>query len=288
MPNANPDFYDCPHDQTLYVPEPGVLSNDTDPNPLVARLVSGVTYGQLVLYPSGGFDYAPDPGYEGTDTFEYKAVNSSNDESEPVTVQINVQNTTPTAVSDSHTTVHDRPLYVPSPGVLSNDTDPEENVLTAELTSGPTHGQLILYSDGGFDYMPEAGFVGTDSFTYRANDGAAVSPAATVTIHVTNETPDTAPDSFTTEQDIALYVPTPGVLANDTDPDGDTLTAKRVAGPSHGQLLLGIDGEVTYAPDPGYVGVDSFQYVANDGATDSTATQVTIEVTSPPPPATTA
>ena len=283
MPTANPDFYTCPHDQTLYVPDPGVLTNDTDPNPLEARLVSGVSHGQLVLYPAGSFDYAPDPGFTGTDSFEYKAVDNGGVESGPATVQITVQNSTPTVVGDTYSTVHDQLLAVSSPGVLANDIDSDGDSLTAKLASGPAHGQLILYSDGGFDYMPEAGFVGTDTFTYQAEDGAASSAATTVTINVTNQVPNTAADAYQTIQDVALFVPTPGVLANDIDPDGDTLRARRLAGPSHGQLLLGSDGEVAYCPDPGYIGVDSFQYVANDGAADSTATQVTIEVTAPPP-----
>jgi VCBS repeat-containing protein len=92
----------------------------------------------------------------------------------------------PNAGNDTYTTAPGTPLIVPAPGVLANDSDPDGDPLTAMLESGPAHGVLTLNVDGGFTYTPAAGFAGTDSFTYRAADGAgAVSAAATVTITVT-------------------------------------------------------------------------------------------------------
>ncbi|CUS37543.1 hypothetical protein COMA1_40108 [Candidatus Nitrospira nitrosa] len=69
--------------------------------------------------------------------------------------------------------------------VLTNDRDPEGKPLTAVRVSGPTNGTLTLNSNGTFTYRPNTGFVGTDSFTYRASDGTATSNLATVTITVT-------------------------------------------------------------------------------------------------------
>jgi hypothetical protein len=69
--------------------------------------------------------------------------------------------------------------------VLDNDTDVEGDALTAVLLTGPSNGSLVLNADGGFTYMPNAGFSGTDSFTCRANDGTSLSNAATVTLTVT-------------------------------------------------------------------------------------------------------
>src|SRR2546427_4283438 len=87
-------------------------------------------------------------------------------------------------------------------------------------------------------------FNGTDSFTYKASDGQAQSGVATVTITVTpvNDAPVAAnDDTYTTPEDTQLTVSAPGVLANDTDADGDTLTAVLVSGPSHGTLTLNAD-----------------------------------------------
>ncbi len=71
-----------------------------------------------------------------------------------------------------------------SEGVLSNDTDPEGDVLFATLVSKPTSGSLDLFPDGAFTYTPDSGFNGVDNFTYQPNDGAQTGNTATVTIRV--------------------------------------------------------------------------------------------------------
>ena len=120
---------------------------------------------------------------------------------------------------------------------MGNDTDPDGDTLTAALVTGPTHGTLTGTStDGAFTYTPNANFAGTDTFTYTVADaGGLTSNIATVTITVTsidNDAPVAVNDTYTTTEDTALTIPAPGVLANDTDPDGDPLTAALVTGPT--------------------------------------------------------
>ena len=100
-----------------------------------------------------------------------------------------------------------------------------------------------------------------------AQDGTADSSPATVTLTVTssNTAPVAAGDSYATDQDTPLTVPAPGVLGNDTDGDGDALTAALVSGPVNGTLSLNPDGGFTYTPAAGFSGSDSFSYVAQDG-----------------------
>ena len=93
-------------------------------------------------------------------------------------------NTAPVANDDSHSTNEDTPLTVAAPGVLGNDSDAENDVLTAVLFSGPSNGTLTFNPDGSFSYTPAANFSGTDSFTYTANDGQADSNLATVSLTV--------------------------------------------------------------------------------------------------------
>src|SRR5205823_1669650 len=80
--------------------------------------------------------------------------------------------------------------------------------------------------------------------------------------------------SYSTPEERALNVTAPGVLGNDTDVDGDALTAVLVAGPSHGALTLNPNGSFTYTPATAYTGPDSFTYKARDpsGALSSVAT----------------
>ena len=97
------------------------------------------------------------------------------------------------AVADAYSTDQDTELVVEAPGVLANDTDAEGSALTAELFDDVASGTLVLAEDGSFTYMPDAGFVGEDSFTYKAFDGVDYSNVVTVTITVK----EVAPTDFT-------------------------------------------------------------------------------------------
>ncbi|MEN8210182.1 MAG: PKD domain-containing protein [Thermodesulfobacteriota bacterium] len=92
----------------------------------------------------------------------------------------------PSAFDDEYNALIDIELNVAAPGVLANDYDPQGDTLTALLDTDAGNGTLILNSDGSFDYTPDGGFKGYDTFTYYANDGVNDSPAVTVTINVTD------------------------------------------------------------------------------------------------------
>jgi VCBS repeat-containing protein len=102
-----------------------------------------------------------------------------------------------------------------------------------------------------------------------------------VTINITaaNDTPTANGDTYTTDEDTELTVGTPGVLANDTDVDGDGLTASVVTTTANGVLVFNPDGSFTYTPNADFNGTDSFTYVASDGQATSTMATVTITVT---------
>jgi hypothetical protein len=100
------------------------------------------------------------------------------------TVTILDDEATPVALNDSFTATQNTALTAAAPGVLANDTDADGGPLTAVLVSGPTNGTLTLNPNGSFTYTPRADFLGTDSFTYRATDGANQSNVATATITV--------------------------------------------------------------------------------------------------------
>ncbi|HYR43605.1 MAG TPA: cadherin-like domain-containing protein, partial [Terriglobia bacterium] len=189
------------------------------------------------------------------------------------------RNTPPSAANDTYVMDQGTTLAVAAPGVLANDTDPDHDVLSAVLVSGPSHGTATLNADGSFSYTPQAGFNGSDSFTYSAGDGIAVSTPATVSITVRAVTPAANPDSYTVNQDVTLNVPAPGVLANDTDPQGRPLQAVLIQGPAHGTLTLQTSGSFTYTPAANYSGPDNFVYVAQAANNQSAPAVVSITVT---------
>jgi VCBS repeat-containing protein len=187
----------------------------------------------------------------------------------------------PVAKDDSYSTQQGTPLTVAAPGVLANDTVSEGHVLTCVSISGVSHGSLALQTDGSFIYVPDAGFMGVDSFTYKASDGTQTSGAATVTINVkaVNHAPGAANDTYSVDEDAVLSVAAPGVLANDTDPDSDALQAVLAESVSHGTLTLNADGSFTYTPQKDFNGADSFTYRASDGGASSSPATVIITVT---------
>src|SRR5207248_191734 len=126
-------------------------------------------------------------------------------------------------------------------------------------------------------YTPAANYNGPDSFTFKANDGTVDSSAATVSITVTavNDPPVAANDSYAATEDTVLTIAAPGVLANDSDVDGDPLTVLIVVGPGHGAVTLNATGSFTYTPAANYNGADSITNKENDGTLNSNGARVT-------------
>ena len=167
------------------------------------------------------------------------------------------------------------------PSVLRNDSDPEGTALTAALVDDASHGELVLNADGTFQYIPEANFHGTDSFTYRASDGQLESNLATVTITIAsiNDAPTAAANDYSVAEDGKLNVSVAqGVLANDSDVENNALVASLVSPPSRGTLTLNADGSFVYTPDPDFFGDDTFTYRASDAKPSQPAT-IVIHVT---------
>ncbi|MEP0546599.1 MAG: tandem-95 repeat protein, partial [Rhodothermales bacterium] len=137
--------------------------------------------------------YTPDADFNGVDTFTYTIDDGNGGtDSATVTVTVNAVNDDPVAEDDSYATGEGMTLVVDAPGVLGNDSDVDGDALTVSLVDDVDDGTLTLDPDGSFTYDPSPGFFGTDTFTYRANDGTSDSNVATVTITV-NEGDDDVP-----------------------------------------------------------------------------------------------
>src|SRR5207248_3088480 len=175
-------------------------------------VVSNPAHGTLTMAANGSFTYTPAANYNGNDSFTYKANDGSLDSSvATVAITITAVNHAPVAVNDAVTTAEDTPL---SGSVLANDTDVDAGTtLTATLVANPAHGTVTLAANGAFTYTPASNYNGSDSFTYKANDGALDSNVATVAIAVTpvNDPPVAGNDSLTTAEDTAATI---AVLAN--------------------------------------------------------------------------
>jgi hypothetical protein len=159
----------------------------------------------------------------------------------------------------------------------SGSSDPDGDPLTytwregAVVLAGPSADTTAVVTLG----------VGTHAIELTVADpaGAADTDTVEVTVEAAPSAPVAVADTLATDEDVALDVPAPGVLGNDTDANGDTLTAALVDGPAHAaSFTLNADGSFAYTPAPDYYGVDGFTYTANDSTASSAVAAVTITV----------
>jgi len=186
-------------------------------------------------------------------------------------------NNPPVAADDAYSTDEDHSLIIAAPGVLGNDSDADNDPLTAIVDTQPNNGTLTFNPDGSFNYTPSPNFNGTDFFTYLANDGQENSNVATVTITVNplNDPPVAVDDSGSVNQGGTLNKAVPGLLSNDNDPDSDplTVTTTPITLPANGALTLNDDGSYSYIHDGSPTTSDSFVYqVCDTGPLCDTAT----------------
>ncbi|RFM31929.1 Ig-like domain-containing protein, partial [Chitinophaga silvisoli] len=165
--------------------------------------------------------------------------------------------------------------------VLTNDTDPEGNALTASLITAPVHGTVVLNADGSFTYTPNKDFNGLDSLKYKVCDNGTPSLCDTAVVKFTiapvNDEPVvTGGNTTTTEQNKPVK---DTLVAN--DPDGDPLTYSKGDDPAHGSVVVDGDGTYTYTPTPGYTGNDTFTIIVDDGTGNPKTVTVTVTVTPP-------
>jgi len=212
--------------------------------------------------------------------FSSLPIASAEEAIEPTIEPIEVLNSPPVASDDAYTLEKGGTLDIPAPGVLANDVDAEGEAFTVTKLTDPAHGTLTLNADGSFTYVHDGSETLSDSFTYKASDGQSDSNAATVTLTIV--TPNTPPvpsdDAYALDEGATLEIPAPGVLANDTDAEGDPLSALVLMDPVHGTLTLNADGSFTYVHDGSETLSDSFTYKASDGKSDLNSAVVTLTV----------
>nr|WP_281253135.1 Ig-like domain-containing protein [Rubricoccus marinus] len=230
--------------------------------------------------------YTPGTDFVGEDAFVYAITDGRFSSAATVRINVGGLNDAPVAVDDRAATDEDQPVTV---AVLANDRDPDDGTeLTVTAVTSPQHGTAVLNDDGTVTYTPEANFNGEDTFTYTVDDGdgsvGSLSAAAraedtasvTVAIRSVNDAPLAVDDAVSTGEGAPVTV---AVLANDTDIDGDPLEIIAAGGASFGAVAVASGGSsVTYTPNVGFTGQDSFLYTVSDGNGGSAQARVIIAV----------
>ncbi|MDH3471228.1 MAG: Ig-like domain-containing protein, partial [Acidimicrobiia bacterium] len=171
-------------------------------------------------------------------------------------------NAPPTAVADSYSVEAGSSLSIGSPGLLANDTDPDGDTLLVSIVSPPTAGTVELLGAGGFIYRHDGSPGTADSFRYRIEDGRGGGSEAIVSIEIIPNAPPIAnTDSFVTDEDTSLTL---DPLANDVDPDGDSIALDSFGEPEHGTLALVPGGSLRYVPQADFFGSEVITYTIVD------------------------
>ena len=219
--------------------------------------------------------YTPSADYNGSDSFTFRANDgTANSNTATVSITITPVNDAPVAVSGSAVTAEDALV-----SITLSATDKDGGLLTYAIVNAPGRGTLSGTAPN-LIYRPSADYNGSDSFTFRANDGTANSNTATVSITITpvNDAPVAVSGSAATTEGAPVSI----VLAA-TDKDGGPLSYAIVTGPGTGSLA-GVAPNLTYTPAAGFAGADSFSFRAGDGSAFSNTATVSITVIASPPP----
>ena len=155
-------------------------------------------------------------------------------------------------------------------------TDQNSDNLTYSIVGSPSSGSITNLSGNQATYKPNDNFNGTDSFTWKANDGQLDSNTATVTITINNANDTPVSENINTN---TTKNSTKTITLVATDADSDNLDYEVVSNPSNGSLGSISGANIDYTPATDFIGTDTFTYKANDGTEDSNVATVTIDVT---------
>jgi subtilisin family serine protease len=268
-PIANPDHVIIEEDTSVEI---DALANDTDPDGDSISLVSFTQpkNGSVELTGKGLLRYVAKAHFYGMDSFNYGVADGHGGTNEG-TVDIMIKPVNHPPIAQDQSLVLNRNSSV---NITFAATDPEDTEFTFTVVDSPQHGSLWTYPKVA-TYYPTNGFSGSDSFTYRANDGKVDGPLATVrlTILDKNNPPDAQDQTVVTKVDQPVMI-----HLTATDLDDDPITYEILTQPTQG-TLSGSGTNYLYQPNTGYLGSDSFRFRASDGKDPSAPALVKITVT---------
>ena len=172
--------------------------------------------------------------------------------------------------------------FVPDPSDVTGTVDIalDPNIGPLQDNGGPTETHALLPGSLAIDAGDDVAAPATDQRGV-VRPQIAASDIGAYEYQLPGEAPIAVDDSYDVAHNTLRTVPVPGVLDNDSDGDGDPMTASLVGDVSNGTLNLGADGSFTYMPDPGFGGTDEFSYVAKDALRESNLAVVTLNVGHP-------
>ena len=247
-----------------------VVDNITGENNV--EIISPPSHGTVIVGLNKSFTYIPQLNYNGSDSFSFRVYDgTSYSNIGLVSINVNPVNDMPVAQSISFNLNEDGSY---SGNLSASDVD--NDILSYSLVSQASKGSVTINSNGSFAYIAGLNQTGSDSFSFKVNDGKSDSNVSVVsiTINAVNDAPVANNGSFSVQEDSGLY--SDSVIVSDVELS--TLTYSLVSSTNKGVLVFNNNGTFTYTPSANNNGSDSFTFKANDGTADSNVATISITI----------
>ncbi|MBC8008935.1 MAG: tandem-95 repeat protein, partial [Burkholderiales bacterium] len=242
---------------------------------LAYELTSAPSHGTLTLSTTApglnSYDYTPNANSQGTDTFTFRVADSAlTSANATVTITVNAVEDLPTLATVAPITINEDT----STSFTLVGADGDGTALTYQLNGAVSFGTVQI-NDASVTYTPDANASGTETLAFTVTDGANTSAPVAVVITVTaiNDAPVIAAVGARTVQRNRTDTFTAAI----TDVEGSATTLAVGTAPQHGSVDISTHS-VTYTPDTGYTGADSYTLIANDGTVGSTPITVAVTI----------
>ncbi|MGR5163809.1 tandem-95 repeat protein, partial [Vibrio owensii] len=264
-PVANDDSTTTDEDTPVTI---DVLPNDTDVDGDTLTIVNASVPAEqgTVEIVDGKLVFTPAENFNGEATISYTVSDGTLEDEAEVSVTVNPVNDAPIANDDSTATDEDTSVTI---DVLPNDTDVDGDIPTIVNASVPAEQGTVEIVDGKLVFTPAENFNGDATISYTVSDGALEDEAeVSVTVNPVNDAPIANDDSTTTDEDTPVTI---GVLPNDTDVDGDTLTIVNASVPAEQGTVEIVDGKLVFTPAENFNGEATISYTVSDGTLEDEA-----------------
>ncbi|MFN1634556.1 tandem-95 repeat protein, partial [Vibrio harveyi] len=246
-----------------------VLANDSDPenDQLTITNASVPAEQGTVAIVDGKLVFTPAENFNGDATISYTISDGQLTDDATVAVTVNPVNDAPVAVNDTVSTDEDTAVTI---DVLANDSDPENDQLTITNASVPAEQGTVAIVDGKLVFTPAENFNGDATISYTISDGQLSDDATVaVTVNPVDDAPVAVNDTVSTDEDTAVTI---DVLANDSDPENDTLTITAASVPAEQGTVTIVDGKLVFTPAENFNGDATISYTISDGQLSDDAT----------------